>query len=117
MWDLSSPARDRTHIPCIRRKILNHWTPREVLSSLFLKTVEPSRHLSGNVFRPMFASPDGICVISGLGQKSLILIQSPVATSLGSVVAFPNYRCSLHPGGDHATLFSALLSSVVLGTT
>lgn len=65
----------------------------------------------------MLASPGGICVISGLGQKSLILIHSPVAASLGSVVAFPNYRCSLDPDGDHATLFSALLSSVVLVTT
>ena len=30
MWDLSSLTRDQTHIPCIRRKILNHWTIREV---------------------------------------------------------------------------------------
>ena len=29
MWDLSSPSRDRTLIPCIGRKILNHWTTRE----------------------------------------------------------------------------------------
>ena len=26
MWDLSSPTRDRTHAPCIRRQSLNHWT-------------------------------------------------------------------------------------------
>ena len=30
MWDLSSPARAQTHIPCIRRQILYHWTTREV---------------------------------------------------------------------------------------
>ena len=30
MWDLSSPARDRTHTPCIVRQRLNHWTAREV---------------------------------------------------------------------------------------
>ena len=30
MWDLSSLTRDGTHIPCIARWILNHWTPREV---------------------------------------------------------------------------------------
>ena len=27
----SSPARDQTHVPCIGRRILNHWTTREVL--------------------------------------------------------------------------------------
>ena len=30
MWDLSSPTRDQTCIPCIARWILNHWTTREV---------------------------------------------------------------------------------------
>ena len=27
----SSWPRDRTHVPCIGRRILNHWTTREVL--------------------------------------------------------------------------------------
>ena len=30
MWDLSSLTRDQTHIPCIVRRILCHWTTREV---------------------------------------------------------------------------------------
>ena len=30
MWDLSSPTRNRTLIPCIARQILNHWITREV---------------------------------------------------------------------------------------
>ena len=30
MWGLSCWIRDRTHIPCIARRILNHWTTREV---------------------------------------------------------------------------------------
>ena len=35
MWNLSFPTRDRTHVPCIGRSSLNHWTTREVpLSSL-----------------------------------------------------------------------------------
>ena len=29
LWDLNSQARDRTHIHCIGRWILNHWTIRE----------------------------------------------------------------------------------------
>ena len=30
MWDLSSPTRDWTCIPCTERKILSHWITREV---------------------------------------------------------------------------------------
>ena len=28
MWDLRSLNRDQTHIPCVARWILNHWTTR-----------------------------------------------------------------------------------------
>ena len=36
MWNLGSPTRDGTYVPCIGRQILNHWTIREVLQmSLF----------------------------------------------------------------------------------
>ena len=31
MWDLSSPTRDGTRVPCIGRRSLNHWATREVL--------------------------------------------------------------------------------------
>ena len=31
------PTRDRTHVPCIERWILNHWTTREVPLKKFLK--------------------------------------------------------------------------------
>ena len=30
MWGLSSPTRDGTCTPCIRKQSLNHWTTREV---------------------------------------------------------------------------------------
>ena len=30
MWDLSSLTRDRTRVPCVGRRILNHWTTREI---------------------------------------------------------------------------------------
>ena len=36
MWDLSSPTRDRTRFPCIVRRILYHWTSREVPLVFFL---------------------------------------------------------------------------------
>ena len=29
-WDLSSPTRDQTHVPCIIRWIFNQWTTRVV---------------------------------------------------------------------------------------
>lgn len=29
-WDLNFPTGDRTRIPCIERRILNHWTTRAV---------------------------------------------------------------------------------------
>ena len=30
MWDLCSPTKDLTHVPCTARQILNHWATREV---------------------------------------------------------------------------------------
>ena len=36
MWDLSSPIRDQTYIPCIGRQILYHWTTREDPLTIFL---------------------------------------------------------------------------------
>ena len=30
MWDISSLTKDQTHISCITRWILNHWTTKEV---------------------------------------------------------------------------------------
>ena len=38
MWDLSSLTRGRTLVPCIVRRILYHWTIREVPMSEFLKS-------------------------------------------------------------------------------
>ena len=29
-WDLSSPTRDWTHVPCFAKCIINHWTTREI---------------------------------------------------------------------------------------
>ena len=34
--DLSSLTRDRTHVPCIARQILNHWLTREVCNKYVL---------------------------------------------------------------------------------
>ena len=37
VWDLSSPTRDRTWVPCTGRQILNHWPTRKVSWMVFLK--------------------------------------------------------------------------------
>ena len=39
LWEPSSLIRNLTHIPCIARRILNHWTIREV-PPLFLTVIQ-----------------------------------------------------------------------------
>ena len=36
MWDLSSSNKDRTHVPGVARRTLNHWATREVLRLFFV---------------------------------------------------------------------------------
>ena len=36
MWNLSSPTRDGTCVPCNGRRVLNHWTTKEVSACLIL---------------------------------------------------------------------------------
>ena len=40
MWDLSSQARDGTHVLCIARQILNHWNDREIPKFWFLTVLD-----------------------------------------------------------------------------
>ena len=66
MWDLSSQTRDQIHVPCIGRQTPNHWTSKEMASSIF--KVEPAAFAAGpdvrtdrkirvkNVFRDSFLS-------------------------------------------------------------
>ena len=53
MWDLSSPTRDQTHVPCIGRWILYHWTTREIPLIVFLKW-------KFRLLRPLFFSDTSI---------------------------------------------------------
>ena len=43
LCDLSSSTRDGTHVPCIARLILNHWTTKEVPQRKFLIHLGVSR--------------------------------------------------------------------------
>ena len=61
VWNLSSQTRDRTRVPSIGMWVLNHWTTREVLNSVFnfkiltfyghRKTVKKKK----NLFQPLKA--------------------------------------------------------------
>ena len=46
MWDLSSPTRDQTQVPCIARQILNHWVIREVPHIHILKLLSPIQNIN-----------------------------------------------------------------------
>ena len=61
MWNLSSSTRDWTHVLCNGRRILNHWTTREVLNlwSFIVKEIYGMYfghfHLTLNLFYSNFA--------------------------------------------------------------
>ena len=44
MWDPGSLTRDRAHIPCNERQILNHWTTRKVPKNYFLFLIFPEEY-------------------------------------------------------------------------
>ena len=43
LWDVSSPTRDRSQVPCIPRWILNHWIPGKSPFSLFFESGDGGR--------------------------------------------------------------------------
>ena len=74
MWDLSSLARDWTHISCIGTQILNHWTTREVPGHLFwflyFMTILPSMEFPGDaVVENPLAKAGYTGSVSGLGKN------------------------------------------------
>ena len=50
MWDLTSLTRDRTHVPCIARRILNHPTTRQVPLVVFTCMPLPDPLLSAYMY-------------------------------------------------------------------
>ena len=58
VWDLSSPTRDWSHVPCIERQLLNHWTTREVPRvSLFLNFLLFKMHHTPTPFLKRLTTP------------------------------------------------------------
>ena len=53
----SSQTRGRTHVPCIGRRILNHWTTREVPACMFKDTFSTKLFLGASltIFLILFA--------------------------------------------------------------
>ena len=49
IWDLSSPNRNRTCVPCIKRCILNHSTTREVPMQIISALIFVFLYLSSNI--------------------------------------------------------------------
>ena len=47
VWNLGSSVRNQTHVPCIARLILNHWTTREVPGYPFLNSRGPLSEEAG----------------------------------------------------------------------
>ena len=48
MWDPSSRTRNRIHVPCIGKQILNHWTTRDVPSyHILTRSKEPEQSRGG----------------------------------------------------------------------
>ena len=48
MWDPSSQTRNRIHVPCIGKQILNHWTTRDVPSyHILTRSKEPEQSRGG----------------------------------------------------------------------
>ena len=89
MWNLSSPTRSRTLIPCIARWILNHWTTREVLC-----LVSRSCPI---LCDPMDCSPPGPSVQGGSPGKNTAVGCHP--SSKGSFQPKDRTRVSRITGG------------------
>ena len=45
----SSQTRDRTHVPCIGRPILNHWATKEALSNSYPYSTNPISHIKTSI--------------------------------------------------------------------
>ena len=67
MWDLSSPTRDRICTPCIERRSLNHWTAREIPSSICFG---PFLRMFISLFTLSFCS----CMFSAFSVKALRIV-------------------------------------------
>ena len=109
MLDLSSWARDQTHVPCIARQILNHSTTREVPTLLFLTPVllTVPKHLVVPVPRLFGSSALWIRQQRGFLKGQLLFQLAQVCQLVTIVICFWKFHSLV--------LFSLLLFSVPVG--
>ena len=70
MWDLSSLTRDRTHIPCIARRILNHQTTREVPAEVFSLSINRLKSCA----RSFLVMLSWLCMLSQKVQRTYLFL-------------------------------------------
>ena len=103
MWDMgSSRIRDRTHVACIDRQILNDWTTRKAYDRFFIslgtpcfEALPPPRQLeagTGNLWADTCMKLTGLCHLSLFGM--ILFFKLP-----GSINRRFNAMCCLsaHP--------------------
>ena len=71
MWDLSSLTRDQTCVPCIGRRILYHWTTREVPLALVLLSISVMTNDVGRLFMCICTSSENTSDSLGLGDTRI----------------------------------------------
>ena len=76
MYVESSWTRDQTHVPCIGRQILNHWTTRKVTTFLIISSTITLYNLSKLIF--FFVKSNSFLDLrsKNLSRKHLNLFQS-----------------------------------------
>ena len=85
MWDLSSLTRDQTLVPCVGKRILNHWTTREVPGKTLVDTQNHNDHNEGALRRGT-----GSCLRPGLFRSAHLVQSSGCHTGLGTRWALSN---------------------------
>ena len=85
MWGLSSQTRDQTHVPCIGRQILNHWTAREVPTIITDNNAQLGCHCS-------FCALERLAVVKSLsGTQGLLGSWEPTDSFAGQFLL----KCSI----------------------
>ena len=74
MWDLTSPTRDQTHIPCTGQLTLNHWTTRKVPNSAFIIALGVTTHgILRSHLQPELFTALSVCPVASVTPDSLRL--------------------------------------------
>ena len=98
MFDLGSQTRDRTHIPCFGRQVLNPWTSREVPVACIYSARSPGLSLAASAFgsQKLVSSVckdcfcfinNSICTVFQIRPKTDIFVFLCLTTSLHMITS------------------------------